>query len=329
MPKIIAMVLTYNRKHLLHDCLVALLAQTRPCDEILVVDNASTDDTHQMLVNLSPERVTVFALPHNVGAAGGYYAGLRLALDRGADYVWAMDDDVIAEAEALERLLSANDLLARRNVTPPFLVSTARSKEGLLTNVPEVDQRRNAIFGQIWAELLDHRMVPVTRSTFVSILLPRATLQRYGMPIASMFIWGEDSEYTLRVTREQPGFLVGDSRVIHIRAINGALDIRTEKNPARVKYHFYFKRNDVYLKRRYDGPRAIIRQIRQHLVMAIKLGMRGQFSRAGIVINGTLQGIRFNPRIATMNEPFDMTGIRVMSFAKPVAERMKQEAESF
>jgi glycosyltransferase involved in cell wall biosynthesis len=48
-PRVCAVVVTYNRPALLRECLLALQEQTRTVDEILVVDNASTDDTRAML----------------------------------------------------------------------------------------------------------------------------------------------------------------------------------------------------------------------------------------------------------------------------------------
>lgn len=47
--KVCAVIVTYNRKELLRECLKAVLGQTRPPDHILVVDNASTDGTLEML----------------------------------------------------------------------------------------------------------------------------------------------------------------------------------------------------------------------------------------------------------------------------------------
>ena len=313
MSKVFAMVLTYNRKQLLRDCLASLRAQSRRCDRILVIDNASTDGTAEMLSSLGDDQVTAYCLPNNIGAAGGYNAGMRFAYELGADFIWAMDDDVIADPDALERLLSANEVLKARDLKAPFVISIARTVNGAIAETPEIDKRPNAGSYERWSELLEHKMVPVTRSTFLSILLPRSTLQQHGLPLASMFIWGEDSDYTFRITSKEPGWLVGDSRVVHIRALAGRLDIRTENNPDRIKYHFYHLRNDVYLKRRFDTPRAIARQIRKQIKLALQLCLRGDFSRAKIVLEGTLAGMRFNPVIEAADAPYDRTGIRVIT----------------
>jgi len=68
---ICAVIVTYNRKELLRECLKAVLAQTRPPEHVLVVDNASTDGTPEMLQEEFPQ-VEVLCLPENQGSAGGF-----------------------------------------------------------------------------------------------------------------------------------------------------------------------------------------------------------------------------------------------------------------
>jgi GT2 family glycosyltransferase len=102
-PVVWAVVVTYNRRALLEQCLDALRAQTRPPDRILVVDNASTDGTAEWV--RGQDDVVALLLDENVGGAGGFHAGMRLAHAGGADWLWLMDDDTIPRPDALERLL--------------------------------------------------------------------------------------------------------------------------------------------------------------------------------------------------------------------------------
>ncbi len=110
--RVVAVVVTFNRHDLLQT-LVARLAEVRERTpalvEVLVVDNASTDDTGEWLAGRSD--VTARTLPDNRGGAGGFHAGLRWAAEEtDADLVWLMDDDGLPEVECLERLLREDDL---------------------------------------------------------------------------------------------------------------------------------------------------------------------------------------------------------------------------
>ncbi len=84
--RVFAVVVTYNRRPLLEECLQALGAQERPVDRVLVVDNASTDGTAAFVRNEHPE-VQLLALAENEGGAGGFHEGLKAAHAAGADWI--------------------------------------------------------------------------------------------------------------------------------------------------------------------------------------------------------------------------------------------------
>ncbi len=300
MVQVAAVVLTYNRRDLVQRCIAALLGQSRRADRIIMVDNCSTDDTLEVLAGFAPKGVEVHSLPRNVGAAGGFHEAMRLGHETGADFIWVMDDDVIAAPNALEELLRACDRLDAERIEAPFVISAARSPQGLMTNVPDVDRRANALAYENWPHLLAHGLMPVTRSTFVSTLFRRSTLDRYGLPIAAMFIWGEDSEYTRRVTRDAPGYMVGRSQVEHVRAVAGVLDIRTESDPVRIGWHRLQIRNRMYTDRRYEGRKAAIRYAVKMGRLALSLLRSGQVLKAQTVIQGVLLGFTFNPDVQSV-----------------------------
>ncbi|MFC6489431.1 glycosyltransferase [Nitratireductor sp. GCM10026969] len=92
---------TYNRAHFLAECLDALLAEVRPIDELIVVDDGSTDETLNVLSNYA-DRVIVLTTPNR-----GKAAALNLALERArCTLVWIVDDDDIVCKGALETLLA-------------------------------------------------------------------------------------------------------------------------------------------------------------------------------------------------------------------------------
>ncbi len=98
---------TYNGAAAIRLHLESLRAQTCRLAEIIVVDNASTDNTRQLVEAEFPE-VTFIHLPDNVGVAGGLAAGLKCAaLTKRYDWVWTFDQDSMPAPDALAQLLSA------------------------------------------------------------------------------------------------------------------------------------------------------------------------------------------------------------------------------
>ncbi|WP_313515218.1 glycosyltransferase family 2 protein [Pseudomonas sp.] len=319
--RVYAVVLTYNRQTLLKQCLEAVYSQTRPCDGVIVIDNASTDGTERMLMDASFPGIEVHVLSNNIGAAGGFSAGFRIAYQAGADFVWMMDDDVIPDVDALERLMDAESLLAAKKVERAFLLSTPRTETGLMTNTPSIDQRLNAIAYESWPLLLEHGLAPVARATFVSILVPRATIEKHGLPIAQMFIWGEDTEYTLRMTRSVPGYMVGNSKVQHLRQTSGALSIRTETNATRLNYHRHFIRNELYVAAKYRGARALLKCRLRQVRLIRQFISSGQLNKAYIVFQGLMESFNFSPVVEAADSPLENLGVtsRLMGRSAPVA----------
>jgi dTDP-4-dehydrorhamnose reductase len=168
--------------------------------------------------------------------------------------------------------------------------------------VPDIDQRTNALRYGIWPMLLEHGMAPVLRATFVSILLPRETFLKHGYPIAAMFIWGEDTEFTLRMTRLAPGFLCSSSRVTHVRAAAGSLDIQFEKAIHRMSWHKCLVRNNLYVARRYRSTLVLLVRIARWLTKAVRLAVIGELRKAWIILTGVVSGIFFRPKTHMLDE---------------------------
>jgi rhamnopyranosyl-N-acetylglucosaminyl-diphospho-decaprenol beta-1,3/1,4-galactofuranosyltransferase len=98
--KILAAVVTHNRSELLGRCIDHVERQTRAPDQILIIDNASTDGTAAMLRN----RSVTFITQENCGSAGGWCRSIEYGLDNGFEAVWLMDDDGYPHEEALATL---------------------------------------------------------------------------------------------------------------------------------------------------------------------------------------------------------------------------------
>ena len=205
-----AVVVTFNRLALLEECLDAIGSQTCPPAEVMVVDNASTDGTAARVAEKYPH-VLLRTLPENSGAAGGFSEALDWGYRRGHDWVWAMDDDTIPHPGALEALFAGLD---RAPDPPPLLLSSrVEWSDGELhpMNRPTAHRHATGALG-----LGAQRGLLLLRSTtWVSTLFSRAAIEDYGLPQGHFFMWTEDIEYTTRILRDHPGYMVPESRVEH------------------------------------------------------------------------------------------------------------------
>ena len=202
-----------NAAHLLPRQLDALKRQSRKLDEIVVVDNASIDDTVDMLASQYPE-VRVLSLPENGGVGGGYAAGLAYAaITKKYSWAWLLDDDSVPPYDGLQKLFEGlqdlDESAGPTAILAPLCVDSKTS-----TSYP----------GLSWQS---GRLVPTPGDpsqplTFVDCVISSGSLVRReaveaaGMPRVDFFMDFVDYEYCLRLRRN--GFriaVVRDSILDH------------------------------------------------------------------------------------------------------------------
>ncbi len=257
-----AVVVTRDRRELLRECLTAIAAQSRPAQHVVVVDNASSDGTAAMVREEFPA-VELLALESNGGGAGGFHAGMGHAHAASHDWLWLMDDDTIPTASALEALLEP--LRDLNGLAPPMiLASRVEWTDGRLHPknfpLPRLDEHDNRSF----LDAVGRGLLAIRLASFVSILVHREAIDRYGLPHRHYFIWGDDGEYTARVLKEQVGYTVPGSVVRHKTSGLESVHEDTTGN-------YYFEVRNKLLQMR-SGSFTSREKI--HLAIATAMGIR-------------------------------------------------------
>ncbi len=190
-----------NGRVVLTEHLELLMGQSHPLSEIIVVDNASTDGTIEVLNERFPA-VKVIRLAKNEGVSGGYSAGLEYALGRKHDWVWMLDQDSKPHQDTVANLLAAC------NSFPD------REKLGLIAPLP-INAATGAPYPLfLWREGQE-ALLPVPGGntlTLVDMVISSGSLirseavRKAGLPRNDFFIDFVDYEHCLRLRRS--GFLI-------------------------------------------------------------------------------------------------------------------------
>ncbi len=186
MEKVIAVVVSYNRQVLLSECINALRAQTRKPDSILVVNNGSTDNTEAWL---KMQDDVTFITQENVGSGGGFKTAIEWAYKNNYAWIWCMDDDGYPKEDALELLLNAD--------TPDraLLNCSVINKENKKTFVWNTNDYASI-------DDVEEELIPNVVHPFNGTLIHRSIVSKVGLPKASLFLWGDESEYLARITKK-------------------------------------------------------------------------------------------------------------------------------
>ena len=302
--KIHGVVVTYNRIALLKECLHALMNQTLRMDALWVIDNCSTDGTSEWLDHADlgiPLHVVHTAT--NIGGAGGFSLGTKLAAEAGCDYIWLMDDDTIPHPSALATLASA----VAEDGSTGFACSQVLWTDGS----QHAMNRCNLVLdkqGHPLSEMVNGVCRQVCRTcSFVSVMVGVKAIRKVGLPIHEFFIWCDDIEYTYRIFQARfDCFYVPQSKVLHKTRLNYFPSI--DKAPSEMASRFYYQaRNACYLKRKSTNRLWFyISVINKYRLYLHRLKQREDkrnlkdFRKA--VARGCMDGLRFNPSIQYLNK---------------------------
>lgn len=265
--RIVAIIVTYNRLGDLQTGIAALRAQTRPLDALLVINNGSTDGTQGWL-EAQPD---VQVLQHeNQGASAAFALGLSTALEHGFDWFWCMDDDAHPAPDALSALCAA--IAARPDIRVFNSLGMARS-----------DPTHFAV-GALWARTNPNNylsgkrlntlaeLAPYTDADglvnsigghfYLGTMLHRSVVAAVGLPLAWLFIRGDEVEYGLRVMRAgYPIYVVVASRVVHpeTEAVVFHFFGKTKSfDTMSPQKRYYTLRNSMWLHRHYYAPQSVL-----------------------------------------------------------------------
>ncbi len=201
MEKAIAVVVSHNRLDMLIECINALRAQTHKLDGILVVNNGSTDNTEQWLRS----QKDIFHITQtNQGSGGGFNTGITWAYKSGYSWIWCMDDDGYPQQDALKKLL----------IHQPHNVS--------LLNCAVVNKNDKSTF--VWKtknyktiQEVETKMIAGIAHPFNGTLIHRNIVEKVGVPDASLFLWGDETEYYYRIVKKHaiPVYTVTESIHYH------------------------------------------------------------------------------------------------------------------
>ena len=254
-------------------CLVSLQQLNYADFNLLVVDNGSTDSSVAQIKRALPE-VELLQTGVNLGFGGGCNAGIKLAMSRGADYVWLINSDATVDPGALSAMVR----VAEQNLAVGAVGS-------VLYEADQPDQRQ--LWGggtvNLWLGRSKHRLLPgpLDYISGASALLRCSALDEIGSFDQSIFfMYWEDTDLSFRL--RHAGWLLAvaeDSRVWHKQSASLG-----KRSPVLDEY---FVQSAVRFFGRY-APMPVIALASLISMMLFKRVATGEVNRVRAVLKGFL-----------------------------------------
>lgn len=209
----VIVIVTYNRAEKLKECLHHIEEQSCPYDMIVVVNNASTDETGAVLYGKQTDsRYHIFTEEKNTGGAGGFERGMKEAYLLGAEWITVIDDDAMLEKNFLQSI----DHMIALDPNPHLCYAGVPKTNGL-----RIGHRRR-VAGKIIkkevpvpAEEYEKAVFSCQIGSFCGLVLHRSIIENYGLPDPSFFLWYDDTEYCLRFSGKYPILNVNSAVIDH------------------------------------------------------------------------------------------------------------------
>ena len=293
--KVVAVIVTYNRKDLLKECIQSILKQKKVKSDILVIDNNSSDGTFEYINDfIKSNQIIYLNTGENLGGAGGFNFGLRKACELGYKYLWIIDDDCIVHKDTLFNFFEADKNL---NGNYGFLSSKVLWKDGNLC----VMNKQKKTFGK-WLKDFDTNYQKIAMASFVSMFIKSDIIKEFGLPIKDFFIWTDDWEFSRRISRKLDCYYISSSVVTHKckENIGASIDVVDGDRLDRFKYLY---RNDCVLYRGegFKGKILFSLRILFHKFRVYKSSKKDKKKRIDIINKAVKEGKKFYPKIEFIN----------------------------
>jgi rhamnopyranosyl-N-acetylglucosaminyl-diphospho-decaprenol beta-1,3/1,4-galactofuranosyltransferase len=267
---ITVVMVTYNRRDIVQNALDCLLAQTQPISNIVVVDNCSSDDSIEVLLERkkADNRISIVRSTENGGFGAGLALGMNWALENlNSDFMWLMDDDSYPVPGALELLMKNSkeyqyDVLG---LSGYILGMGAKRK---------VEPEKNSV--DVDFILIDNALISIE------------TINKIGVPSGEFFMMCEDYDYCLRI--KEAGFKLGVIRNNHVTRLN----LGSQKfSKATLWRGYYHSRNHlIILKRHFTFVRFVNYIIVQLKYLIASLQAPDRWTRIKFRLIGVLHGLK-------------------------------------
>lgn len=262
--KIFIIVLNYNGKDVVKNCLTSVFKNDYPGFEVVVIDNNSTDGSFEF-AKAGFSKAHFIKNEENLGYAAGNNVGIRFALERMADFVLLLNNDTEVEKDFLTRLADA----AERD-----------EKIGLVSPVIFNGHTRQVWFsgGKIsWLTMKTaHSQAVLTEDycetgfiTGCAMLVRAAVFKEIGLLDEDFFLYWEDADFSVRARRA--GFknvVVSGSWAYHLEKSEGNLKQKTYWLV--ISGLIFFQKNTPLLLRPWIKFYTMLRKLKNKIDLKLK-----------------------------------------------------------
>jgi len=242
--KVYIIILNWNGLKDTLECLESVYKLDYPNFEAIVVDNASLDNSIDVISNLYPNTILI-KNSENLGFTGGNNVAMRYAMERDADYMWLLNNDTVVETDTLSKLVELSESSNNIGLVSPII---------FYFDAPSKVQSSGRYFHWETFTTIDSCSAKDVDKIFQSgnrvclwgtaLLIKRNVVEKIGFLKEEYFAYWEDTEYSLRAIGN--GFqnrICNSSKIFHKYPSNPS-EWDSNKRPF---FTYFMRRNKILM----------------------------------------------------------------------------------
>ena len=244
-----AVMVTFNRLQLLKETLNAYLNMQKGFDDIIIIDNNSTDGTFDFLEKFKEQHkfVQVVHLDRNIGGSGGFSYGVEVALkNTQSDWLFLADDDAVPDVDMLGTLEEYYSSVSNKNEIAALCTSVINNGSYDLDHRRILEKKFFKVSDVSKVDLYKNNFI-TDEISFVGLLVKREVVNKIGLPDKDFFIYYDDTDYSYKIKKCGLIICVPASKMYHNTSLRQSTKIDWRS--------YYSIRNYIVLLKRYYKPR--------------------------------------------------------------------------
>lgn len=266
-------------------CVDSLLAASAQPGQIIIVDNGSTDGSIEAIRNRYGPTVYLLEAGENLGFAGGNNLGIRFALEKGADWVFLLNNDTLVATDSLVQLEKAASSNQKYTIYSPIIYYY--DKPEIIWHLGDhlipgtlitFDRYRDKPHLSTFPEF-----IPVDFVNGCGMMIQRDVFNKIGLFDSSLFMYGEEVDFCWRARLAGFRFACATKSKIWHKVAASA-----NQNPEHTRY--LRVRNQIQFYRKYARGLQIPLMFVFSLSRSIGMGFRDYLHMQSHLVNPLMRG---------------------------------------
>lgn len=244
-PSVVAVVVTWNSAKFIAECLESLL-NSRHSVQVIVIDNDSKDDTVRTIQERYPQ-ITIVASGSNLGYAGGNNLGIRLGLDRDADYLFVLNPDANIDRESIGRLVQRMEDDPGLAIASPMIYFSGSDIIWYAGSIIDWKTGRTPHQGAGEKDEGAYDAVTLTdRASGCAMLVRSSLIREVGFLDERYFLYYEEADWSVRFSKS--GYRIG---FVPLAKVWHAISSSTGGYEGTI-YQYYMLRNQLLFMKKHS-----------------------------------------------------------------------------